>query len=87
MWIVTNQELIAFSVASQTAKPVFDAILEATGENGKSRGKSFDIGKVNFGRARKLEMRLKTSRPQFHSATHSLLIHQLNAKFENLKGV
>lgn len=35
-------DLLLFLPANETTKPVFDAILEATGENGKSRGKSCD---------------------------------------------
>lgn len=50
LWVVTN--LLLSSAANQTTKPVFDAILEATGENGKTSGKSFDDRKVIFGRAK-----------------------------------
>lgn len=44
-------KLLLYSVANQTTKPVFDAILEATGENGRTTGKSFDDKKVKFGTA------------------------------------
>ena len=32
-----------FILANETMKPVFDTILEATGENGRSRGKLFHV--------------------------------------------
>lgn len=32
-----------FILANETMKPVFDTILEATGENGRSRGKLFNV--------------------------------------------
>ena len=53
--------LLLFLVVNQTTKPVFDAILEATGENGRSQGKSFDdfrmcgyIGRVKTGDEQKV---------------------------------
>ena len=74
------------SVANQTTKPVFDAILEATGDNGKTTGKSFDDRKVNFDRAKAGSDSEDTSSPV--SRSHFIFSRfTFHAKIENLREV